>query len=254
MTIAVVIPALNEEQAIAPVLAHSLSLGFDELIVVDGGSTDRTPDIVSEFQARRSPSDMHVSEEPRPSNLALRPFPLLPPVTLMIVPPGRARQMNAGALVSRSDVLLFLHADTLLPVDARHAIEEALRDSACVGGRFDVKFDPDTGFGNVISHMMNVRSRLTGIATGDQAIFVRRAAFDALGGFADIPLMEDVDFSRRLKRLGRTSALTSEVTTSFRRWQAGGPLRIVLLMWFLRFLYWIGVSPQRLSHFYAAIR
>jgi len=270
MTIAVVIPVLNEERTIAQTLAHSASLGFDELIVADGGSTDRTEKIVSEFQLRGSTLrqssgqalrlgsgqafDVRPPYDPQIPKRDLRPFPLATPATLMVVPPGRAQQMNAGALLSRSDVLVFLHADTLLPMNARSLIEETLRTSTCVGGRFDVRFDTETGFGRVISSMMNLRSRLTGIATGDQAIFVRRGAFEALRGFADIPIMEDVEFTRRLKQLGPIASLHSQVTTSYRRWKSHGPLRTVVLMWALRLLYWIGVSPTRLSHFYTMVR
>ncbi|WP_447974401.1 TIGR04283 family arsenosugar biosynthesis glycosyltransferase [Nitrospira sp. Kam-Ns4a] len=162
--------------------------------------------------------------------------------------------MNAGAAASSGDVLLFLHADTRLPDDARGAIEQALRDPACVGGRFDVRFDRDCGAAWLVSHLMNLRSRWTGIATGDQAIFVRREVFERLGGFADVPLMEDVDFSRRLKRAGRLVPLRSTVVTSFRRWEACGPVRTILLMWLLRFLYWLGVSPHRLQHLYGHVR
>lgn len=254
MTIAVVIPALNEERAIALTLAHLAWLGFDELIVADGGSTDRTAEVVSEFQGRCSTFDVSPPQRLRTTNLELQPFPLATPLTLLTTPPGRATQMNAGALLSRSDVLVFLHADTLLPADARRSIEGALQNPACVGGRFDVRFDQETGLGRMISRLMNLRSRLTGIATGDQAIFVRRSAFDALGGFAEIPIMEDVDFSRRLKRLGTVMAIPSQVTTSYRRWETCGPVRTIVLMWALRLFYWVGVSPMRLSHLYTMVR
>jgi hypothetical protein len=130
----------------------------------------------------------------------------------------------------------------------------ALADPRTVGGRFDLRFERDRGLARLISRMINLRSRLTRIATGDQAMFVRRTTFEALGGFADMPLMEDVDFSKRLKREGRTAALRSRATTSFRRWEARGPIRTILLMWGLRFLYWIGVPPSRLARMYEAIR
>lgn len=246
MTISVVIPVLNEEGFLPTTLSHTASLGFDELIVVDGGSQDRTPDVVEKFKVRSSKFEVEPS---RITDHASRP-----PVMLLASPPGRARQMNAGAAAGRGDILLFLHADTLLPTDARSAIEQALSDPACVGGRFDVRFDPDQGLGRVISRMMNVRSRWTGIATGDQAIFVRRQVFERLGGFVDLPLMEDVDFSRRLKRAGRIATLRHRVITSYRRWSARGPWRTILLMWALRFLYWMGVSPRTLSRFYSAVR
>jgi rSAM/selenodomain-associated transferase 2 len=151
-------------------------------------------------------------------------------------------------------VLLFLHADTYLPTDARQAISTALSDEACVGGRFDVRFDSPRPIARLVGHMMNLRSRWSGIATGDQALFVRRDVFERTGRFAEIPLMEDIEFSRRLKRAGRLAPLRNQVVTAFRRWERNGPVRTILLMWTLRFLYWIGVSPHRLQHFYSIVR
>ncbi|MEW6543054.1 MAG: TIGR04283 family arsenosugar biosynthesis glycosyltransferase [Nitrospirota bacterium] len=232
LTISVVIPALNEETVLPQTLAHAAKLGFDEVVVVDGGSRDRTTELLAPYLSARAPF----------------------PITLITAPPGRASQMNLGAAASRGEVLLFLHADTLLPAEAKAEILAALNDPACVGGRFDVRFERDSGWGWVISRMMNLRSRLSGIATGDQAIFVRRAAFERLGGFADLPLMEDVDFSRRLKRIGPVAPLRAKVVTSYRRWERSGPVRTILLMWTLRFLYWLGVSPRTLSRFYGIVR
>lgn len=117
-----------------------------------------------------------------------------------------------------------------------------------------MRFEQDKGFGWMISRMMNLRSRWTGIATGDQAIFVRRTVFERLGGYSDLPIMEDVDFSRRLKRVGRLSAVRSKVITSYRRWDTRGLLRTILLMWVLRFLYWIGISPHSLTRLYGSVR
>jgi rSAM/selenodomain-associated transferase 2 len=162
--------------------------------------------------------------------------------------------LNAGAVASQCDVLLFLHADTQLPADARQAILLALSDQACVGGRFNVRFDSDRPLARLIGNMMNLRSRWSGIATGDQAIFVRREVFERIGRFSDVPLMEDIEFTRRLKRAGRLAPLQAQVITAFRRWERNGPLRTILLMWTLRFLYWIGVSPDRLQHFYSMVR
>jgi rSAM/selenodomain-associated transferase 2 len=230
MAISVIIPTLNEHIILEKTLRHTTSLGFNEIIVVDGGSTDLTVSAAHVFCANTP--DGHLITASR----------------------GRARQMNEGAKASRGDVLLFLHADTQLPIEAGRIIESALADPAVVGGRFDVRFDSSSVWSLVISSFMNRRSRLTGISTGDQALFVRRHIFERLGGFAEIPLMEDIDFSRRLKRAGRIAALRDTVTTSFRRWETQGPLRTILLMWTLRFLYWAGVSPHRLQHFYAAIR
>ena len=235
MPISVIIPTLNEKRTIMATLAHTASLGFDELIVVDGGSLDQTPVLVESYRQRTRP-------------------PAQSPVRLVTAPCGRARQMNEGAKASGGEILLFLHADTQLPADAKTMIETTLADQRMVGGRFDVRFDRPSMWGTIISRTMSWRSRLSGIATGDQALFVRRHIFEQIGGFADIPLMEDVDFSRRLKRKGATAALTATVTTSFRRWEQHGPLRTILLMWALRFLYWIGVSPHRLAKLYMTVR
>ena len=226
MTISVVIPTLNEEQTIVETLRLTAGLGFDEIIVVDGGSTDQT--------------------RTRAASLGL--------AQVLISQPGRARQLNAGALAGRGDVLLFLHADTHLPPSAKSRIEAALADHLAVGGRFDVQFDISSVWSYLISALMNARSRLTSISTGDQALFVRKDVFEQLGGYSDIPLMEDIDLSTRLKQRGPTIALRDRVTTSFRRWQRQGPVKTILLMWMLRFLYWIGVSPHRLKDFYAAVR
>ena len=235
MPISVIIPTLNEERTIMATLAHTASLGFDELIVVDGGSLDQTPVLVESYRRR--------TQSPAQS-----------PVRLVTAPCGRARQMNEGAKASGGEVLLFLHADTQLPADAKTMIEATLADQRMVGGRFDVRFDHPSTWGTIISRIMSWRSRLSGIATGDQALFVRRHIFEQIGGFADMPLMEDIDFSRRLKRKGATAALTATVTTSFRRWERHGPLWTILLMWTLRFLYWIGVSPHQLSKLYTTVR
>ena len=235
MTISVIIPTLNEERTIAATLARTASLGFDELIVVDGGSTDETPSLLESYRLQTQSS-------------------ALSPVHWVTAQAGRARQMNEGAKASRGEVLLFLHADTQLPRNATTVINRALADHRMVGGRFDVRFDRPSMWGTIISRMMNWRSRLSGLATGDQALFVRRPLFEQMGGFADMPLMEDIEFSRRLKRKGATAALTATVTTSFRRWEQQGPLRTILLMWTLRFLYWIGVSPHTLSRWYGLVR
>ncbi|MDE3049416.1 MAG: TIGR04283 family arsenosugar biosynthesis glycosyltransferase [Nitrospirota bacterium] len=235
MTISVIIPTLNEERTIMATLVHTAALGFDELIVVDGGSLDQTSVLVESYRQRTQSA-------------------VQSPVRLVTAPCGRARQMNEGAKASGGEVLLFLHADTQLPDDANAMIQTTLTDQRMVGGRFDVRFNRPSIWGNIISGMMNWRSRLSGIATGDQALFVRRPIFEQLGGFTDMPLMEDIDFSRRLKRKGATAALTATVTTSFRRWEQQGPLRTILLMWALRFLYWIGVRSHTLSRWYGLVR
>lgn len=189
---------------------------------MDGGSRDATPVVAARFPRAR------LLESPR----------------------GRARQMNAGAGTARGEVLLFLHADTRLPDGALAAVEAAIKDPGVVGGRFDVSFDNARAVFRMIAWFMNLRSRWSGISTGDQAIFVRRDVFEAMDGYREMPLMEDVELCRRLKRRGRQVALRLSVTTSARKWEREGALRTVLLMWALRFLYAAGVSPERLHRWY----
>jgi rSAM/selenodomain-associated transferase 2 len=230
MTISVIIPTFNEDKILPQTLACASTLEIGEIVVADGGSTDGTVPMAEAFCAR------------------------VPDARIITAQRGRARQMNEGAKASRGEILLFLHADTRLPAETKRIIESALADPTVVGGRFDIRFDHPSVWSTVISSFMNWRSRLGGVATGDQAMFVRRKVFEELGGFADIPLMEDIEFSTRLKHAGPTQALRETVTTSFRRWEQQGPLRTILLMWALRFLYWIGVSPSRLSRWYKAVR
>lgn len=221
--LSVVIPALNEAANLARLLPDLLAREPGvEVIVVDGGSNDGSHDVVWR----------------------------LPAVRWLPGPRGRARQMNAGAGASTGAVLLFLHADTRLPDGAIAAIDAALADPAVVGGRFDVRLDSPRMLLAVVGWMMNLRSRLSGISTGDQAIFVRRAVFDEMRGYADIPLMEDVELTQRLKRRGRVAALRLRVTTSARKWEQEGVLRTIVLMWLLRLLYALGVSPARLHRWY----
>ena len=232
MTIAVIIPVLNEQDALPFLVNELLPLGFEEVILVDGNSQDRSVEI---------------------ANTCLKAL-CHPCYRLISGPKGRARQMNAGAAQASADILLFLHADTKLPHNAKNIIELALSNPHGVGGRFDVRFPQDQGFAWMISRMMNHRSRWSGICTGDQAMFVRRAVFESMGGFADMPLMEDIEFSRRLKRQGAIVALRETVVTSFRRWEQQGPLRTILRMWILRFFYWVGWDPQRLQQYYHHVR
>jgi rSAM/selenodomain-associated transferase 2 len=222
MRISVIIPTLNEEKSIARTVAALRSLKIDELLIVDGGSTDRTIEICNGLEA-----DVLSSTR------------------------GRSAQMNLGARQATGDVLLFLHADTRLPPSALDDIRAAMNDRRCPGGRFDIKLDSDHWMLKVIGAMISLRSRVTKIATGDQAIFVRRDVFEAIGGYPEIPLMEDVAFSRALRRMGRVACLHSRVITSARRWEAEGVWRTILKMWTLKSLYLLGVSPFRLKRYYA---
>lgn len=158
--------------------------------------------------------------------------------------------MNQGAQRATGDVLLFLHADTALPSSAFEDVLAALDDAKIVGGRFDVKLDGEGLTLKIVGYMISLRSRLTQVGTGDQAIFVRRKVFEELEGFPDIPLMEDIAFSRALKRRGKVACLHSRVVTSARRWQTEGVWRTVLKMWALKSLYLLGVSPLRLKRYY----
>ncbi|MGE0468720.1 MAG: TIGR04283 family arsenosugar biosynthesis glycosyltransferase [Nitrospira sp.] len=230
VTISVIIPTFNEERSLPRTLACLSASDPAEIIIVDGGSTDGTLTRAQEFCAHTATA------------------------RVIMAPRGRASQMNEGAKASQGEVLLFLHADTQLPPQTERIVGLALTSPSVVGGRFDVRFDSSSPWSQVISSFMNRRSRLTGIATGDQALFVRREVFEMLGGFSEIPLMEDIEFSRRLQQAGRIMALRETVVTSFRRWDTHGPLRTILLMWTLRFLYWAGVNPHQLARVYHAVR
>ena len=169
---------------------------------------------------------------------------------VLTCPRGRAKQMNHGAAQARGATLLFLHADTELPGDAPSAIDAALADAHVQWGRFDVCIDGRAPMLKMIATAMNLRSRATGIATGDQALFVRRVAFERVGGFPDQPLMEDIEISKRLRKLSRPACLSQLVITSGRRWERDGVWRTMLLMWWLRGLYWLGMPPERLARMY----
>ena len=222
MKLSIIMPVLDEAAEIEAALAALAPLRARgvEVIVADGGSGDDT-------LALARPLADRVRHAPR----------------------GRAVQMNAGAAVAKGDVLLFLHADTHLPDGADRLVLDALARSGGAWGRFDVRIDGGGVFA-LISAFMNARSRLTGIATGDQAMFVSRAAFERVGGFPPIALMEDVALSARLKRVGRPLCLAARVTTSGRRWHRQGVLRTILLMWKLRLAYFFGADPVRLARAY----
>jgi len=221
MRLAIIVPTLDEADGIAASLAplQGLRRAGHAVIVVDGGSRDGTPALAAPLADR-----------------------------VLAAPRGRARQMNAGAAATTAEALLFLHADTRLPVDAAERIAKALARHAW--GRFDVCIEGRSTLLRVVAALMNLRSRLTGIATGDQAIFVRRSVFDAVGGFPGQPLMEDIELSKRLKRIGRPACLRARVVTSGRRWERHGVWRTILLMWRLRFDYWRGVPAERLAQRY----
>jgi len=222
MKLSIIMPVLDEAArieaalgALAPLRARGA-----EVIVVDGGSRDGTLDLA------RSLADEVLS-----------------------APPGRAKQMNAGAAAATGNVLLFLHADTQPPEDADRLVLHGLARSGKAWGRFDIRVEGGGVF-TLISAFMNARSRLTGIATGDQAMFVTRVAFDSAGHFPEIALMEDLVLSARLKRMGKPLCLRERVVTSARRWRQGGTVRTVLLMLRLRLRFFLGADPAKLARAY----
>lgn len=223
MQLSIIVPVLNEAQALPELLERLLPLvKFGcEVIIADGGSDDGS-DTLAQCAG----------------------------FTLVRSARGRARQMNAGAAQACGEMLLFLHADTQLPDGAGVLVAQALSNGASCWGRFDVCITGRPFMLRVVGRMMNLRSRLTGIATGDQAMFVRRAAFDAVGGFPDQPLMEDVELSKRLRALSRPACVHRCVSTSGRRWETRGVWRTILLMWRLRWKYWRGVPASQLAQAY----
>jgi rSAM/selenodomain-associated transferase 2 len=223
MAITIVIPILDEAPIVPRMLRHLATLRERgvEIVIVDGGSADASADLV------------------RAAGLPL-----------LAAPRGRARQMNTGAAAANGDGLLFLHADTQLPPLGDELANAALADGERVWGRFDVRIEGRSLALRVIAWLMNLRSRLTGIATGDQAIFVTRVAFERVGGFPNQALMEDVELSRRLLRLSRPACLHAKAITSGRRWEQRGIWRTVMLMWRLRFDYWRGMPVNELARRY----
>lgn len=219
--ISIIIPVLDEAAVIESALLSLQSLRYEghEIIVVDGGSVDDSVRLAGAY------ADQVLTSER-----------------------GRARQMNAGAAEAGNDILLFLHADTLLPASAANDITKAMAVSSW--GRFDVCIEPRDWLLNLVAYGMNLRSRLTGIATGDQAIFVRRDVFALVGGYPEIDLMEDIALSDLLKRMQRPICLRARVSTSARRWHKHGRLRTILKMWRLRLAYRLGVNPEQLARDY----
>jgi rSAM/selenodomain-associated transferase 2 len=221
--ISVIVPALNEAATITGTLARLREPEVLEVVVVDGRSEDGTAAIARPLVDR-----------------------------VIEASAGRARQMNAGAGVARGDVLFFLHADTAPPRGFAAAIVAACDDA--IGGRFDVELDAPGLAYRVIEAAINLRSRWSGLFTGDQGLFVRRDVFESLGGYPDLPLLEDLALARAMKKRGRTAALRMCLRTSARRWQRHGVLRTVALMWWIRALYFLGVAPERLARLYPRAR
>ncbi|MBR0564966.1 TIGR04283 family arsenosugar biosynthesis glycosyltransferase [Azoarcus sp. L1K30] len=220
--ISIIVPVLDEAATLTACLMtlESLCDPDVEIIVADGGSADATPEIAR----GRAHTFVHA-------------------------PRGRGSQMNAGAALATGDILLFLHADTRLPSGALDVIRRAISAGA-QWGRFDVRIEGRSRALRLVGAMMNLRSRLSGIATGDQAIFVRRTVFDAAGGYPDIALMEDVALSGALRALAHPACLRPPVATSGRRWEKHGVLRTIVLMWRLRAAYWLGADPDELARRY----
>lgn len=223
-SVSIVIPVKNEQAIIRDALLalQAYRQQGHELILVDGGSTDETKSLAVNLYDR-----------------------------LLECRPGRARQMNAGAQQARGEILLFLHADSRLPENAINIIIKRFdRENSKVWGRFDVRLSGSHPLFSLIAFFMNLRSCLTGIATGDQAMFVQRSAFIKLAGFPDMPLMEDIQLSRNLLALSRPICVREKVTSSSRRWEKKGIVRTILLMWYLRLAYFLGKSPDELSRIY----
>ncbi len=222
MQLSIIIPVLNESAAIENTLAalDTLRHRGAEVIVVDGGSTDDTVALAIKASDR-----------------------------ILLSSSGRAVQMNLGAKFARGDYLLFLHADTLMSDNAQMELAAAIREQH-LWGRFDVRLSGRSGLLRVVESAMNLRSRLTGIATGDQAIFVRNGAFQDVGGYPEIALMEDIELSKRLKQRGQPICLNSKVVSDSRRWEEHGIVRTIILMWSLRLLYFLGVDIGLLAKVY----
>ena len=225
--LSVVIPTLNEARGIVATLESLAALRRrgHELVVADGGSVDATAALAAGLADR-------VVSSAR----------------------GRAEQMNAGARAAAGDVLVFLHADSRLPADADRLVLQGLAQSGCVWGRFDVRIDGAHPLLRLVERTMNLRSRLSGICTGDQAIFVRRDAFDDIGAYPRQALMEDIALSARLRKRSAPLCLRARCLTSARRWEAGGVVSTILLMWWLRLQYACGAAPARLARAYVRRR
>ncbi len=219
--ISIVIPVLNEADVIESTLSNPEHINL-EVIVVDGGSSDETLDIISQHQCK-----------------------------MIDAAAGRANQMNKGADAATGDILIFLHADSVLPAEFDSCLCTDFWSSEKSWGRFDVRLSGTHPLFRIIEGFMNNRSRLTGICTGDQAIFVKREAFAKIGGFAPIPLMEDIEISKSLKKISPPFCIKSRLVTSSRRWEKNGIIKTILLMWKLRLMYFAGVKSHVLAKHYS---
>lgn len=238
ITLSIVIPLLNEADNLPKLMGHLAHLNPApyQVILVDGGSTDNSVAIAKEL------IESLIDSSPSVISGQVIDWQIIESAA------GRALQMNAGAELATGDVLLFLHADTQLPNHAIADITSAVRQAAW--GRFDVRLDSSAWMLKVVSQMINWRSRFSGIATGDQAIFIKKPLFEQLGGYPQQPLMEDIELCKRLKAIGKPACLRSKVITSARRWQQYGTWRTIGLMWHLRFDYWRGVSADNIKQRY----
>ncbi|NNM51080.1 MAG: glycosyltransferase family 2 protein [Pseudomonadales bacterium] len=223
MQLSIIVPILNEKAQLPELLEHlhALQRHGCEILLVDGGSDDHSPEIARSL-------GFAVLKSPR----------------------GRACQMNVGAKAAKGDILLFLHADTRLPEFADVLVTAILTHPRHCWGYFAVRIQGKPLMLHVVATLMTWRSRLSSVATGDQALFMRRDAFDSVGGFPEQPLMEDIEMSHRLRRLSRPAFLLQRVTTSGRRWESRGVWSTIFLMWRLRWAYWRGISAEALAGLY----
>ena len=219
MLVSIIIPAYNEEKNIREMLQRlqDFRAKGNEIIIADAGSHDNTTEIVRPLADK-----------------------------IIRCKKGRALQMNTAAKQARFDIFWFLHADTLVPADALELINSALQNNY-EWGRFNIRLSGNALFFRIIENMINLRSRLTGIATGDQGIFVKRTSFYAVQGYKNIPLMEDIDISKKLKKISSPACLKQRLITSSRRWEEHGIIKTIILMWQLRLLYFLGVSADKLA-------